>query len=540
MRTPFRWSACLRTAVRGALHLLTASRASWRPDSYPGKKGSSLLVETVTAILLAACRWVLMSAGFLVPSSLHGQWSEDWQGDFWRWMLREAASGNRESLRALVLHSLRGFHAALWARFRSDAGLERWREIQGTPWFPFAAGLTALLIVAALSSGFSISRTLAKGVPYPDAERLVLLAQGPPTLGVRLGFLPSEVEALRRKNSKLEALATYGWYASKFEGRDVTVAGVGSEFFRLLGVRPALGHDFDATAWNDPSGPFVISEDFFRKRFHSDPNAIGREYTVAGTTLRLAGVMPRGFSFLGMPISIWVLHTAEAPPPKDKWWLGLKGTIGKLKPGQTPAAAEVELRQILVDAGIARKGSKVHATPINAAVYRALGTYGGLLLGALGALLVWAAVNLWVGHKSDSLPVRFWLYFAAKAILPLLAIFLFVFEMMGVNRVGVTGGIWWGRELLAMWVLFCAVSILAWWAWRDQKRRCRDCFSLMHRPIRIGIPGQMLLDPAGEEVMCPRGHGSLYTSESVLGSELSDRWVGLEEQMSAGDRQTPA
>jgi hypothetical protein len=49
----------------------------------------------------------------------------------------------------------------------------------------------------------------------------------------------------------------------------------------------------------------------------------------------------------------------------------------------------------------------------------------------------------------------------------------------------------------------------------------------MRLPMRIGIPGQMLLETAGEEVMCPQGHGSVYTSESVLGSDMSNRWMGL-------------
>ena len=36
-----------------------------------------------------------------------------------------------------------------------------------------------------------------------------------------------------------------------------------------------------------------------------------------------------------------------------------------------------------------------------------------------------------------------------------------------------------------------------------------------------------LLDPTGQELMCPLGHGSVYSSESVLGSEMSDRWLRL-------------
>jgi hypothetical protein len=51
----------------------------------------------------------------------------------------------------------------------------------------------------------------------------------------------------------------------------------------------------------------------------------------------------------------------------------------------------------------------------------------------------------------------------------------------------------------------------------------------MRQPVRIGIPGQILLDAAGVEVMCPVGHGTVYTADSVLGSEMSNRWMGFED-----------
>jgi len=41
------------------------------------------------------------------------------------------------------------------------------------------------------------------------------------------------------------------------------------------------------------------------------------------------------------------------------------------------------------------------------------------------------------------------------------------------------------------------------------------------------VPGQVLLDSAGQEVMCPQGHGSVYTLDSVHGADMSDRWMGF-------------
>jgi hypothetical protein len=122
---------------------------------------------------------------------------------------------------------------------------------------------------------------------------------------------------------------------------------------------------------------------------------------------------------------------------------------------------------------------------------------------------------------------RFWGFFAGKAVLPLIALFLFVFEFGGVTQLGVTGGIRPGSGALGVWLFYCALAMILLWAFRDQPGRCRVCLHHMRQPIRIGTPGQMLLENAGHEVMCPRGHGSIYTSDSVLGADLSDRWMGF-------------
>ena len=196
--------------------------------------------------------------------------------------------------------------------------------------------------------------------------------------------------------------------------------------------------------------------------------------------------------------------------------------VGRVKTGIQPAQVETELRQIMVESGVGRKGSRVYATPLRAAVNRPLWQYGGLFAAVLSASIVWAGIGVWRVCGA----LRYWTFFVAKSILTVLALFLFVFERVSI-RLGTSGGIWWGRELVALWLLFCGVALLAAWAWRDQKRRCRTCLMGLRDPLRIGTSGQMLLDPSGEEIMCPRGHGSVYTSQSFIGRELADRWITL-------------
>ena len=122
---------------------------------------------------------------------------------------------------------------------------------------------------------------------------------------------------------------------------------------------------------------------------------------------------------------------------------------------------------------------------------------------------------------------RFWAFFVAKSMLPLTALFLFMFEFGRITRLGVTGGIRPGTGALNVWLYYSAIAMMLLWAFRDQPGRCRVCLNRMRQPIRIGTPGQVLLENAGQEVMCPQGHGSIYTADSVLGADISNRWMGF-------------
>jgi hypothetical protein len=350
----------------------------------------------------------------------------------------------------------------------------------------------------------------------------MLLAQGPPTLGLRLGFLESEVDALRRGSKTLEGIATYTWYSASYHSRTVQAAGVSADFFRVLGI------EMPSPTGDQP--PVWVSSEFWRHELGSNPRAVGTSIAINGAAMRIAGVLPAGFSFLGSPTAIWTNIPARAPAPADRWWMGLEGTVARLRPGVAPEAAEKELRQLLMDAKMAGNGSQVHATPIRAAMYRALGTYGTLLLASLAGIFVWAGGAAYRDRRLGYAwgpTLRFWGFLIVKLLGPVLAVFLFVFELAGVNRLGLTGGIWWGLELFATWVAVCGVAMAVVWARRDQRLRCRACLHRMHQPIRIGVPGHILLDPAGQEVICPRGHGAMYTSQSVLGAEMSERWVSF-------------
>ena len=112
---------------------------------------------------------------------------------------------------------------------------------------------------------------------------------------------------------------------------------------------------------------------------------------------------------------------------------------------------------------------------------------------------------------------KYWLYFFAKVGLPLLTLSLFALEYGSSGR-------FWATQLLGTWMRVVVMLGVVLWAWRDQSSRCRVCLSRMSLPVRMGMRGRVLLEEVGEEWMCRKGHGSLYSAESVLGAEMGNRW----------------
>jgi hypothetical protein len=471
-------------------------------------------------VLPLPCRAILWGAERLVPRSAREDWREEYAGGLWQWILDAAAAGTPDSRFALVTHTRRALLSALRLRFGRDQ--------LGAPVFCLGLSVLAILILVIGSRGFPVLRQFVRGLPYRDAQNIVVLAQGPPFFGIRLGFRDRETDVFRAKSQTLEGVATYMWGNTVFRSsnghRGIIAAEVSPEFFNVLGAGPAIGHGLDG------SDAFLASFDFWEKELHRNPAAIGEHFDVGGRPMRLAGVLPRGFSFLSTPISVWIAAAPEAPVPARQWWLALRGAVARLRPGVAPDASEKELRQLLVNAHIARRNFRIRATPIADLVYRPFWSYGFDFLLCTLAVLFWAAFNIVRDRRRGAtweITRRFWGFFVLKAMLPLIALFLFVFEFTGATRLGVTGGVRPSTGGFYVWAFYSAIALILIWAWRDQPGRCRVCLHRMRQPVRIGVPGQILLETAGQEVMCPQGHGSVYTSDSVLGADLSDRWMGF-------------
>src|SRR5579871_6028715 len=394
-----------------------------------------------------ALRALLWCAEWLVPESLRTDWREQWRGHLWLWILKAAKSGAPDSRFALMTHTRDAVRAAIRARFYTEPGLEALRRVFGSPGFCLALCSSFLLLVAFQSGGFRVTRELVRGLPYRAPENVLVLAQGPPFFGIRLGFREQEIETFRKRSQTLDGLATYTWRSEPFRSRhgnkDILAGSVSPNFFQVLGVAPALGRGFDQP--EKDRDQFLATYDFWRNELQADPAALGRQFNIGGHAIRLAGVLPRGFSFLWAPISVWTIQDGdEPPPPRQRWWLGLKGAVGRLRPNEIPAQVEKELRGLQFESGFGRRNYRIQATRITYLLYQEPRSYLGYLLACLSGILLVALLRVLRDRRrgmSWRMAVRFWSFFAAKAALPLIALFFFILECTDANRLGMTGGV---------------------------------------------------------------------------------------------------
>src|SRR5262249_37844973 len=118
--------------------------------------------------------------------------------------------------------------------------------------------------------------------------------------------------------------------------------------FVFVGVEPVIGRSFTSEECQGKySAPpaMLLSHSFWRRRFASDPNVVGRKLMLDNAPVIVAGVLPASFDFAsvfapGTPIDIFIPW-----PLTDKTKPGgnTMAILGRLKPGATVVSAQAEL-----------------------------------------------------------------------------------------------------------------------------------------------------------------------------------------------------
>ncbi|MDP2996561.1 MAG: ADOP family duplicated permease [Bryobacterales bacterium] len=220
-----------------------------------------------------------------------------------------------------------------------------------------AIGTLAAGIAFALAVFSIVDQVLLRPLPFPEPDRLAIAWSETGSSQEAMISIPDYLD-LRARLRGFDHFATHMANGMEAQGKcvigehadvlAVPCAGVSSNFFSALGVKPFLGRDFTEAHEKPANAKVVIlSYRFWQRQYRGDPAIIGRPIRVDGAAVTVIGVMPPAVD-LPEHSAIWT------PAPFDDFFRSEKARglryvhpFGRLRPGVSFQAAGNEIRALM-------------------------------------------------------------------------------------------------------------------------------------------------------------------------------------------------
>src|SRR6266404_3230624 len=280
------------------------------------------------------------------------------------------------------------------------------RQLTKNPAFSAVAILTLALGIGANTAIFSIvSAVLLRPLPYPDADRIMVLneSSGP---GQDYSVALPDYFDWQRDNTVFEHLACTHKESrnlSGISGREperISCASVTRNFFNVIGLPAEIGRTFSEDEDKVGAPPVVvISDRLWQRAFNRDPAVLGRSITLHDQSATIIGVMPPQMTS-PQDTDIWfsLMRRSNNPAWMDRSHHPMIYVWGKFKSGVTVAQARTEMKAIAarLEKTYPDTNGKVTAvvTPLLDNLVGKYRTNLGLLLGAVGLVSLIACANL--------------------------------------------------------------------------------------------------------------------------------------------------
>jgi putative ABC transport system permease protein len=294
-------------------------------------------------------------------------------------------------------------------RFREDLASDlalSVRALRKSPRFSIVAILTIAIGIGGTTAVFSaVDAVLLQPLPYQRPGQLVRLygyTAGDPDA---LTFVSvPHYRAYRADLSSFAALAATDTYSQ--QGADIgrgdraeriTILPVTAEYFRVVGVQPALGRSFQTSEETD--APVVIlSHRLWERLFHGRLDAVGASLTMSGVPHTICGIMPAGF---GDPlvgnVDAWVPQDLRPINGAQNPGNHFLTVLGRLRPGVTRLRAQAELDGLTIALESVFpdvKNTRAVLVPLKDDLVGGSSRTLELMLGAVGLVLLLACVNV--------------------------------------------------------------------------------------------------------------------------------------------------
>ena len=285
------------------------------------------------------------------------------------------------------------------------------RMLLRSPSISIVATIALALGIGANTAIFSVvNAVLLRPLPFPDSDALMRVYESDTQLGLLRGSysFPNYFD-LRDQNTVFEKIACY--HSSDFiltnNGDPARVQGsvVSANLFPLLGVNPVVGRSFSESEdkKNESGNVVVLSQDFFQRRFNSNPGLLNQQITLDGKNYTVIGVMPRSFQFpiQNEPVDLWTTIAVDATgetPMTGQRGAHFLNLIARLKTGVTQEQAQSEISTIASRLEQQYPDTNTHkGIAIQSALQALVGDIRPallILLGAVACVLLIACANV--------------------------------------------------------------------------------------------------------------------------------------------------
>lgn len=266
----------------------------------------------------------------------------------------QAAARRRFGNPTLVMEDTRQFHLVSFLEsILQDLG-HALRQLVRNPAFSVTALFILALGIGASTAVFTVvDGVLFRPVPYADPGHLVAYGIKAPieTREFLFGFdyldWRGKIPAFQAVTSMLPGQQDCD--LTENNPARLACVHVESTFLSLFGVQPAVGRNFTSDE-DRPRAPLValLSYNFWKTRYGSRPNVLGRSMSLDSTPVRIIGVLPQDFVMPTLEkfdiLLPQQLNEATQVFPNNGTTLRV---FARLRPGWTPAQAVSALQPVL-------------------------------------------------------------------------------------------------------------------------------------------------------------------------------------------------
>ncbi|HYW47473.1 MAG TPA: ABC transporter permease [Bryobacteraceae bacterium] len=277
------------------------------------------------------------------------------------------------------------------------------RSLGNNPAFTSVSVIVLALGIGANTAIFSlVNGVLLQPLPYSNPGRLVQLRERSPDFSSMSVSYPNFLD-WQASSRSFAGMAAYRW-----EDYDLTGGGpaehlsgkmVSADFFRVLGICPVLGRDFDPKEDILGTTPVVvIGGGLWERRFGSSPGVIGKQLTLSARDYTVVGVVPAEFQLQGKADVYTLMGQWDSVLAKSRDMHPGIQVVASLQPGVTHSQARSDMEAIA--AYLAKAYPKANAkhgvnlVPLTQVIVGNVRHTLLILLGAVGFVLLIACANV--------------------------------------------------------------------------------------------------------------------------------------------------